>query len=68
VAVALPTLTSFEKAGTFVNHDGLAQSFEPVMQPVTYGLPETEIIAAMKSDAAGMTHASSVRSAQGAAA
>jgi NADH-quinone oxidoreductase subunit G len=52
VAVALPTLTSFEKAGTFVNHDGLAQSFEPVMQPVTYGLPETEILAAMKADAA----------------
>ncbi len=51
VAVALPTLTSFEKAGTFVNHDGLAQSFEPVMQPVTYGLPETEILAAMRADA-----------------
>jgi NADH-quinone oxidoreductase subunit G len=55
VAVALPTLTSFEKSGTFVNHDGLAQSFEPVMQPVTYGLPEIEIIDAMKHDAAQVT-------------
>jgi NADH-quinone oxidoreductase subunit G len=51
VTVALPTLTSFEKAGTFVNHDGLAQSFEPVMQPVTYGLPETEILMALRADA-----------------
>jgi NADH-quinone oxidoreductase subunit G len=50
VAVALPTLTSFEKPGTFVNHDGLAQAFEPVMQPVTYGLPETEIVAAILSE------------------
>jgi NADH-quinone oxidoreductase subunit G len=50
VAVALPTLTSFEKAGTFVNRDGLAQAFEAVMQPVTYGLAETEIIAALMAD------------------
>jgi NADH-quinone oxidoreductase subunit G len=52
VAVALPTLTSFEKAGTFVNRDGLAQAFEPVMQPATYGLPETEIVSALRADAA----------------
>jgi NADH dehydrogenase/NADH:ubiquinone oxidoreductase subunit G len=50
VAVALPTLTSFEKAGTFVNRDGLAQAFEPVMQPATYGLPEVEILAALVAD------------------
>jgi NADH dehydrogenase/NADH:ubiquinone oxidoreductase subunit G len=51
VAVALPTLTSFEKAGTFVNKDGIAQAFEPVMEPATYGLPEAEIAAALKRDA-----------------
>ena len=51
VAVALPTLTSFEKAGTFVNVNGLAQAFEPVMEPATYGLPETEIVSALKRDA-----------------
>jgi NADH dehydrogenase/NADH:ubiquinone oxidoreductase subunit G len=44
-------LTSFEKAGTFVNRDGLAQAFEPVMQPVTYGLAETEIITALRMEA-----------------
>ena len=47
VAVALPTLTSFEKSGTFVNRQGIAQSFEPVMEPVTYGMPETEIVAGL---------------------
>jgi NADH-quinone oxidoreductase subunit G len=53
VAVALPTLTSFEKSGTWVNHNGLAQAFEPVMEPVTYGLNETEIVNALKHDTAG---------------
>jgi NADH-quinone oxidoreductase subunit G len=52
VAVALPTLTSYEKAGTFVNHDGLAQEFAPVMEPATQGMPETEILAALKTDKA----------------
>ena len=51
VAAALPTLTSFEKAGTFVNKDGIAQAFEPVMEPATYGLPEAEIAAALVRDA-----------------
>lgn len=50
VAVALPTLTGFEKSGTFVNKDGIAQAFEPVMQPVTQGMPETEIIAGMTAN------------------
>jgi NADH-quinone oxidoreductase subunit G len=50
VAVALPTLTSFEKAGTWVNHNGLAQAFDPVMEPVTYGLNETEIVSALRSE------------------
>ncbi len=50
VAVALPTLTTFEKAGTFVNRTGVAQTFEPVMEPVTFGMPETEIVAALRGD------------------
>ncbi len=44
IAVALPTLTHFEKSGTFVNGKGLAQSFTPVMEPLTYGRPEVEIL------------------------
>ncbi len=51
VAVALPTLTTFEKSGTFINRTGLAQSFEPVMEPLTYGMAETEIMAALRADA-----------------
>jgi len=57
VAVALPTLTSFEKSGTWVNHDGLAQAFEAVMEPVTYGLNETEIVEALKHDTRGVANA-----------
>jgi NADH-quinone oxidoreductase subunit G len=57
VAVALPTLTSFEKAGTFVNNAGLAQSFEPVMEPATYGLSEAEIVEALKRDVGAATRA-----------
>jgi len=55
VAVALPTLTSFEKTGTFVNKDGIAQAFEPVMEPVTYGQPETDIVSALTRDARAHT-------------
>ncbi len=50
VAVALPTLTVFEKSGTFVNRDGLAQNFDRAMEPVTYGMPETEIVAALRQE------------------
>ena len=45
VAVALPTLSSFEKSGTFVNKDGLAQKFQPVTEPVNFGRNEPEILA-----------------------
>jgi predicted molibdopterin-dependent oxidoreductase YjgC len=51
VAVALPTLTVFEKSGTFVNRGGLSQTFDRVMEPVTYGMPETELIAALRTEA-----------------
>jgi len=51
VAVALPTLTGFEKSGTFINKDGIAQAFEPVMQPVTQGMMETEIISGILANA-----------------
>lgn len=63
VSVALPTLTGFEKAGTFINRDGIAQAFEPVMPPVTQGMPETEIMAGMMQDArtAGARHAGSLQ-------
>ena len=54
VSVALPTLTTFEKSGTYINHGGLAQAFEPVMQPSTYGQPEPEIITGILA-AAGVT-------------
>ncbi len=50
VAVALPTLTTFEKSGSFVNRTGLTQTFDAVMEPVTYGMPETEIVAALRGD------------------
>jgi predicted molibdopterin-dependent oxidoreductase YjgC len=43
VAVALPTLTTFEKSGTFVNKDGVHQKFLPVMEPVNFGRNEVEI-------------------------
>ena len=44
VAVALPTLTTFEKSGTFVNHKGLHQKFLPVMEPVNFGRGEAEML------------------------
>ncbi len=50
VGVALPTLTSFEKSGSFVNRTGLTQTFEPALEPVTYGLPETEIVTALRRE------------------
>jgi NADH-quinone oxidoreductase subunit G len=43
VAVALPTLTTFEKSGTFVNKDGVRQKFLPVIEPVNFGRHEVEI-------------------------
>jgi NADH-quinone oxidoreductase subunit G len=50
VAVALPTVTAFEKSGTFVNRNGLPQTFDPVMEPVTHGMPETDIIACLRQE------------------
>jgi len=50
VAVALPTVTTFEKSGSFVNRTGLTQTFDVVMEPVTYGMAETEIVAALRND------------------
>ena len=44
VAVALPTLTTFEKSGTFVNNKGIHQKFLPVMEPVSFGRGETEML------------------------
>ena len=44
VAVALPTLTSYEKSGTFVNKDGIAQAFQPVIEPVNFGRGEPEML------------------------
>src|SRR5690606_37277447 len=43
VAVALPTLTTFEKSGTLVNKDGIHQKFLPVMEPVSFGRNEVEM-------------------------
>jgi len=45
VTMALPTLTTFEKSGTLVNHKGLHQKFEPVMEPVNFGRSEVEMFA-----------------------
>ena len=44
VAVALPTLTTFEKSGTLVNKDGIAQKFLPVMEPANFGRNEAEML------------------------
>ncbi len=44
VAVSLPTLTTFEKAGTFVNKDGIHQKFAPTMEPVNFGRTEAEML------------------------
>jgi NADH-quinone oxidoreductase subunit G len=44
VSVALPTLTTFEKSGTLVNNKGLHQKFLPVMEPVSFGRHEVEMI------------------------
>jgi NADH dehydrogenase/NADH:ubiquinone oxidoreductase subunit G len=44
VAVALPTLTTFEKSGTLVNKDGIHQKFLPVMEPVNFGRNEAEVL------------------------
>ena len=43
VAVALPTLTTYEKSGTFVNRTGVHQKFLPVMEPVSFGRHEVEM-------------------------
>jgi NADH-quinone oxidoreductase subunit G len=43
VAVALPTLSTFEKSGTFVNKDGIHQKFLPVMEPASFGRNEAEM-------------------------
>jgi NADH-quinone oxidoreductase subunit G len=43
VSVALPTLTTFEKSGTLVNRQGIAQKFLPVMEPVSFGRHEVEM-------------------------
>jgi NADH-quinone oxidoreductase subunit G len=43
VAVALPTLSTFEKSGTFVNKDGIHQKFLPVMEPANFGRNEPEM-------------------------
>lgn len=44
VAVALPTLTTFEKSGTMVNRNGIHQKFVPTMEPVTFGRGEVEML------------------------
>ncbi len=44
VSIALPTLTSFEKSGTFVNFNGIHQTFAPVMEPVNFGRSEVEML------------------------
>lgn len=52
VAVALPTLTPFEKSGTFVNKDGIHQKFLPVMEPVSFGRNEAEMFHDLAKDIA----------------
>ena len=53
VGVALPTLTTFEKSGTFVNRQGLAQKFLPVMEPVSFGRHEVEMFHDLGRDLKG---------------
>jgi len=42
--LVLPTLTHFEKSGSFNNGTGLLQTFSPVIEPVGYGRNEIEIL------------------------
>jgi len=60
VSVALPTLTTFEKSGTFVNKDGVHQKFLPVIEPVNFGRNEVEICndLARELQTAAVAHAS----------
>jgi predicted molibdopterin-dependent oxidoreductase YjgC len=62
VSVALPTLTHYEKSGTFVNRQGLAQAFAAALEPATYGKPEVEIFSEMTAVGVnpGKTHAVAV--------
>ncbi len=61
VAVALPTLTTFEKSGTFANRTGIPQKFDPVMEPKSFGRSEAEmlleIVREAKSPAQGVAGA-----------
>ncbi len=50
VAVALPTLTTFEKSGTFVNKDGIAQKFTPATEPANFGRSEVEMFQDLSRD------------------
>jgi hypothetical protein len=63
VAAALPTLTTFEKSGTFVNRTGVHQKFLPVMEPVSFGRGEAEMLQELaresKTQAAGQSSAAS---------
>jgi len=58
--VALPTLTTFEKSGAFVNKDGVHQKYLPVIEPVNFGRHEAEIFndLARELQPAAVAHAS----------
>ncbi len=49
-AVVFPTLTHYEKSGTYINGKGLSQSFRPVVEPLGYGRSETEIVQEMSRE------------------
>lgn len=44
VEVALPTLTHFESAGSYINRQGMRQEFHPAMDPVTMGRSMEDLI------------------------
>lgn len=64
VAVALPTLTTFEKSGTLVNRQGIAQKFLPVMEPASFGRGEVEMLYDLARDLKAAGAAASAGSAR----
>lgn len=52
-SLVLPSLTHFEKSGSYTNDQGLVQKFAAAMEPVGYGRSEEEILKALLAVPAG---------------
>ena len=47
IKLVLPSLSTFEKSGTFVNHDGVEQSFSAAIPPLGQSRPLNKIMSAL---------------------